>query len=850
MKIKNLILVFILLAISTGETVLAQKGSITGVITDRTTGDKIPFANITVSSENNEVPKTGVLSDDNGNFSIKNLLFGFYDLIISFIGYETDTIKNININRQDQQVNTGTIQLNPFTVVLDEAVVEAAPNPVISKIDRKRYTTGDFETARGGNAADILNKLPSVSVDPNGVVSVRGTSDFMLYLNGKPTQLEPSVLLGQIAGNSIESIEVIYVPTAKYDAQGKGGIINIITKKTGLEGLSISANVLLGGAPWGNYTTHLSDFKKNDNRIGSGLNLIYTKNKLSTYGSLSFSKKNVNGTRPGEARLLQKDGSYYHMVSDGERPEWSENYTINLGTDYYISNNSTISANYFYGYRNDGRSAFYTYDNFYGDADKIPITGVPVNEYNAYNPNKRNRYGIFHTANIDFTQKFEDKSQLTISALYEHSDLESEMENRLYDFTPSSEVIGDIREHFNQTDDTPLDGYRLSIDYYKELSNGHSLRLGIQPQFLGISGTFSFDTLDIFNNIWNDYSAFENAVTLTRGIYAGYSDYSGSIGKLEFVTGLRLEYNDQVMKIDNPDYFTIFDRSTKPRYDINQLDWFPSLHIDYKISDKDKITFAAGRRINRPPVYNMTPFLYREHYEVFVVGDPALKPEYLTNFELSLEKKIGKQSLYLNGFYRGVNNAVFRVNTVYEEENVLIRSYTNSAKTKAAGLELNANLTAGTFVRFSPSSSLYDNRVEGDIFGYKENNRSLNWSLKGNANFLITKSLRLTADFDSKSATVTAQGRNEMFYIVNAALNYTPQKLKRWDFSLRGLDILGSNNTGLNTHAYNSSGVQIFYQEIEYLRYGPIVELSISYALNMAGKSLKKANSAFGKDQF
>ncbi len=847
---RNLALILILLALSTGKTVLAQRGGITGIITDRIASDRIPFANIVVSSKNNEIPKTGVVSDENGNFIIKDLSFGSYDLIISFIGYQTDTIKNININEKVQQVNIGTVQLNPFTVVLDEAVIEAAPNQVVSKIDRKKYTVGDFETAKGGNAADILNKLPSVTVDPNGVVSVRGTSDFMIYLNGKPTQFEPSVLLGQIAGNSIESIEVISVPTARYEAQGKGGIINIITKRAGLEGLSLSANILSGGAPWGNYTTPLSDFHKNDNRIGGGLNLMYSKNKLSTYGSFTYNDKNVNGTRPGEARLLQKDGSYYHMVSEGERPEWSENYTINLGTDYYLNKNSSISASYFFGYRNDGRSAFYTYDNFYGDADKVPVIGVPVNENRSYNPNKRNRYGIFHTGNIDFLQKILNSSQLTVSLLYEHSDLKNEMENRLYDFVPSSGGIGNLREHFKQTDDTPLDGYRLSIDYGKELPNGHSLSFGIQPQFLKISGAFSFDTLDVLNNIWNDYSAFENAIALTRGIYSGYFDYSADIGKLDFVAGLRLEYTNQIMKIDNPDYFTIFDRPTKTRYDINRLDWFPSFHLNFKVSDKDKVTFATSRRINRPPVNNMTPFLYREHYEVYVVGDPSLKPEYLTNFELSLEKKIGKQSFYLNGFYRGVNNAVFRVNTVYEEENVLIRSYTNSAKTKAAGLEFNANLIAGSFIKFSLSSSLYDNRVEGDIFGYKENNRSLNWNLKGNANAMITKSLKLTLDFDAKSATVTAQGRNEMFYMANAALNYTPKKLKGWDFSLRTLDILGSNNTGLNTHAYNNSGVQIFYQEIEYVRYGPIVEFNISYSLNMTGKSVKKASSAFGKDQF
>jgi outer membrane receptor protein involved in Fe transport len=246
----------------------------------------------------------------------------------------------------------------------------------------------------------------------------------------------------------------------------------------------------------------------------------------------------------------------------------------------------------------------------------------------------------------------------------------------------------------------------------------------------------------------------------------------------------------------------------------------------------------------------MTPFLYREHFEVYVVGDPALEPEYLTSFELAFNNKARKHNINLTGFYRGTDNAVFRVNTVYEPENVLIRSYTNSANTRATGVELAMNFEAGTFARFLVSSSVYNFKVEGDIFGYKENNRSTNWNLKGNANFIMTKSLKFTVDFDMKSATVTAQGRDKMFYMANASLNYTPARLKGWDFSLKGLDILRSNITGLNTRAFDKNGIQIFYQEIEYDRYGPIVELNISFAFNMKGKSGKKAESSFGKEQF
>jgi hypothetical protein len=136
------------------------------------------------------------------------------------------------------------------------------------------------------------------------------------------------------------------------------------------------------------------------------------------------------------------------------------------------------------------------------------------------------------------------------------------------------------------------------------------------------------------------------------------------------------------------------------------------------------------------------------------------------------------------------------------------------------------------------------------VFGYRENNQSTNWSLKGNMNLMLNKELKLTTDFDLKSATVTTQGRNEMLFLSNLAVNYTPAKLKGWDFGLKVLDAMSTNIEALNTRAYNSAGKQIFYQEVEYDRYGPIIELSASWTLNVAGKASRKVESVLGREQF
>ncbi len=831
-------------------SILAQTGSIEGRVQDAESNDGIPFATVALYKPGSEVPVSGVSTDYDGNFNLSGVAYGSYNLTVSFIGYTPIELPNVEVSRGLSKVNLGTISLTPSATQLEGVEVSAMARTVVNRLDRRTYRAQDFETARGGNASDVLNRLPSVSVSPDGEVSVRGTTDFMVYLNGRPTQLEPSVLLAQISAGSIESIDVITVPSAQFDAQGKGGIINITTKTKGIEGFSLSANGLLGGAPWGHPTDRYTGYNLNDNRYGGGLNLTYAKNGLVLYGGFNYNWREANSSRSGDARILdQSNGSYKHMVASGMKPEWYENVSTSLGFDAVLSSRSSLSASYYYGKRLEGRQAFYMYNIFMADKEKNPIDGIPTNEQWIFNPNEGIRTGAFHTISTDYTYRFDENTKIAISGLYEFSVLTHDVDNPNIEYNPTTDALGVHQLHYKQSDNTPLDGARLSIDFSKKFDNGNTLSLGVQPQLFAIDGALKYDTLNVSSNLWGAYSDLENKVDLTRAIYAGYIDYSGNAGSLSYKAGLRLEYTDQVLNIDNPDYFTLFDRETNARNEQQKLDWFPSLHASYSLTETDNILFAASRRISRSPIKNMAPFLYRRHLEVYVVGDPELKPEFINNIELSYGKAMGKQRLTLTGFYRGVDNAVFRVNTVYEDELVLIRSFTNSGNTQAYGAELNANLELGKRTKMFVGGSLYNYHVQADIFGYKEDNSSLSWSLKGNANVMIAKGFRFSADFDVTSAQITAQGRNELGYIANAALSYNPSKLNGWTFNLRALNILNSNTNELSTRAYDSSGTQIFYQDTEFYWYGPIVEMGISYNLNWKGQA-KKADSEFGRSEF
>lgn len=836
----------------------AQTGVVNGFITDAGSGDPIPFASVSVVSENS-FAVTGSVSKGDGTFAVEDIKFGSYRVVVHFMGYKADTISNVSVNKQTTRVNLGNIKLQPVSINLEEVHVLANGKTSVNRIDRQTYKASDFETAKGGNATDLLGKIPSVSVDPDGSVSVRGTTDFLVYLNGKPTQMDPSVLLGQIPGSQIENVEIISIPTARYDAQGKGGIININTRRTGMEGLSVSVNALSGGGPWNNREDVYSGFKLNDNRYGGGVNMVYLKDKLTLSGGMNYNKRNVNGRRVGDARILVKDNTYRHMVADGERPEWYEYLAANLAIDYQLTKKSSLSGSYYYGNRTEGRSAYYIYDIFLADKNKVPVPGEGYNESWIFNPNTDTRIGRFQSGNIDFSHKGNKSEEIRISLLYEHSGLRRELQNQNFHYDEMLQEAGELGLEYRQFDDTPLYGYRLSADYSRQMDNGSRLSLGVQPQILSVAGGFKYDTLDVYRAVFLPYTELENGIDLRRDIFAAFADYSGKYRKLKYIAGLRIEYSDQTVRLQSAGYFSLFEGVKKSVYADQRFELFPNLHLESEVTGKDKITFAASRGISRPPAKNMAPFLYRRHLEVYEVGDPQLLPEFLVNAELSYDRKIGKSNLTLTGFYRGVDNAIFRVNTVTNEnpavfaitrEDVLIRSYTNAGNTKSLGAELNANIDGGKSARFFLGGSLYHYAVNGDIFGYHVDNRSLNWSLKSNANLTITKELKLSADFSIKSSSVTAQGQNDLFYALNTSLNYAPLKFKGLDFSLRVLDILNTNNEGLDTRAFNKFGQEIFYQETTYFRQGGIVEFGLTYSFNKKGKNTGKADNTFGKEQF
>ena len=849
-------------------TTFIYAGSIKGHVISSRGGKDIAYASIAIMKSGEQDAFAGAISDDNGNFIVKNIPNGSYSAIVSFIGYEAKEVKDINVTASNNRVELGNIILSPNSVQLEDVEVSATQQTSVQKIDRQTFLANDFATAKGGTAVDILGKLPSVTVDGEGEVAVRGTGNFVVYINGKPTSSNASLILNQIPSDNIQSIDIITVPTSKYEAQGKGGIINISTKRSNIEGFSLVANGMLGGTPWTNKKDVYNHQKLDNNRYNSGLNFVYNKNKLSLTGGISMQSRHNKGKGIIDPYIYQMPGavtnsyggSYYVFDGMGSRPKWYSNFAVDAGLNYELSEKSDLAFSYQYANRKSGRTANYKYDAYFTDNPYgTPIASTLIE---IYNPNDIHRDGWFSNMALDYNLKLNETSKITASVIYEGSELIQTIENYEFAYNTERYYLDDTPEfHSFQSDKTPLDAYRVALDFAKTFSNDNQLETGIQAQLVDLNGIFRYDTI-VGNAYYGDVDNYDNNIDLNRDIYAAYIDFSGSKDKLSYILGLRMEYLNQTMNVTSTSYFPYVykyfsevgngrDFSQKD-FSQNKLDLFPSLHLSYKVNKTNNLSFGASRRINRPPAKDMAPFLYRRHQEIYEMGDPLLEPEYILNTEVNYTKNFGKHNVTLTGFYRGVDNAIYRVNRVaYDMGNpggVLLRSYTNAGNQRATGAELGFNLDLFEQVKCFIGGALYDFRVIADdeLLGKSRNSQSTNWNLKSNVVWDISKPLKFTVDYAIKSGSVTPQGEKLKFQALNAVLNYSPEQFKGWNFSAKMLDILGTNQAGGYTAAYEGNQI-LLRRDYVYDYEGQIIELTVSYSFN---HKKQKAKTLIGEDYF
>ncbi|SFT02787.1 Outer membrane receptor proteins, mostly Fe transport [Zhouia amylolytica] len=803
-------------------------GQVRGKIIDDA-NTPLEYATATIYQEKDSTLVTGVVTDIDGNFEIPDLKKGTFFIKASFIGFEPRYINNIIINKQHKTQNLGTIQLR-LGNELSEVVVAANKKKVISKIDRQVFEADQFNTAQGGSGADVIRNLPSVNIDGQGEINVRGSSGFVVLLNGKPLQSNPASFISQLPANAIEKVEVITAPSAKYDPEGKAGMLNIITKKGALNGAFAQVNIK-GGLPsietYGNEEIH--------RRYGGDFTYNIRNDRWNVSFGASYQRNDLGGRREGDVFTIIND-TLTRFPSTGERSFDEINYNGRLTVDYKLNDQNDFSFGFYAGKRTKDRLADIVY---YDNHAITPADGGDrIYTFQYFNHNLRTRKGDFILGSFDYAHTFQNEAELTASFLYEYTLLGGPTVNQNLGYPDTSVVYQD---EYN-TNDNPLFGSRFQVDYVSKPLSFGTFSLGYQFRGLSHIGDFVYERLNNDTGTFELVPEFSSDADLKRNIHSGYLQLDGTKNKWEYSAGIRLESMDR--SYDLKDKIGIVD--TTYHYDFIKL--FPSASVQYALNETTDLKAAYSKRIERTTTFKMNPFPEREHSETLEQGDPTLKPEFIDLFEIGVNKDLKNgNTLFATAYYRNVKNVVNRVNTVYNDT-ILNRIYSNVGNAKTIGLELGSQFNVTEKWSNYIGGNLNHYNLKGSFNNAPVNTNNTVYSININSTYEFWKTASVQFNFNYLSERVTAQGEDSRFYSPNLTfqksfLNNRLTATLQWLNMDMGL--LNTNEQRITTYSPNQ-----FYTTTNYIYEVDMVLLNLSYTLKSGKNKSKFIDSEFGKQEF
>ncbi len=804
----------------------AQNCSISGQVSDIQTHDAIDYASVAVYKSGDSSLVTGVITNESGKFRIDNLTPGNYYLRTQFLGYVTRQSENITLNK-GQNFEIGIISLDPGSQLMKEVEVTGKTVNDLNNLDKQSYRADQFESAKGGSAIDVLKNMPSVAVNGQGEITVRGSSGFLVMINGKPVLTDAETALSQVPANMINNVELITSPSAKYDPDGKAGIINIITKKGSVNGTGISVNTEYG-------LPSTTDF--NNRRIairyGGDALLDFIKNKWDVTVGGNFTRNDLAGYREGNVYTENVVKNYMtRYPSMGERSFYRYNYAARASVSYTANPGNTFDAGFYYGKRYQNREA----DLFYSNSTWTLDTDEKIADNPYYNANNQVKQGTFTIGNFDYMHTFGDHSSLKASFLYEYDNLSGTTHNHNL-----TEPGGSVIQYVQNPYEKPIRGYRINLDHSLPIGKG-KLESGYEFRRESQTGNYGYIITPEIPDQPN-LDRFSGTVVSNNLIHSLYSQYSGSLKNLEYNFGLRYEYAHRTVNLSFDPNIHLLDLSNL----------FPSANILYTLAPDLKLKAGYSRRIQRSTNNQLNPIPEREHSETLELGDPDLLPEFAGNTELGFIKTFKNAgSLFLTAYYQAGKNPVQRVNSIYADT-ILNRVYTNVKMGYKTGFETGADLHFFKWWDFYAGVNVFKQIYKGDLKilnGQTININHSGWiySVNANTTFYLAPSLSLQANVNYLSKRITAQGEDSRYLIPNLSVKKTFLD-NRLSAGIQWQNIdLGMHQT--NRQRITTSGDH-FYTTTNYIYETDIIMLNLSFNINKRSSKTHLPSSEFGEKEF
>jgi len=783
-----------------------EKGAqITGKVIDASTKQGMEFANISLRKTGSKEFIKGTVSDQLGAFRLDGVSNGNYVVAVSVVGYATFE-KELTIGTGQKTINLRNILLKEDTQLLNEVQVVGQRSQMKFEIDRKVFNVDQSLATAGGSASDVLGNIPSVQVDPEGEVSLRGNSSVTVWINGKESGLSAdnrAQILEQLPAESIERVEVITNPSAKYNPEGTAGIINIVLKKNRKAGYygSLQAGV---------------DTRGGYNAAG---NVNFSSGKFESFVNLGTRVRKSEGEGYTNRQNLDDNGnpvSYLNQLRNDE--DTRKPVIARMGTTYHATDKDHFS---FSGFGLLGRGDETDWLNYTSN-----IPGSFTNSLRTSAEKRKMNIGNFE---IGYKRDFSEKSNLDLSASY-----------NLVNITPESSFL----QVSNYAGGTSTSSYQFQenvmkprkwefqADYVTEFGEQNKIEAGYKGEFLTSKSKVStYSGTSEGNAAFNE--GLYNNFTYDQNVNALYATYSKRINRFGIQLGLRGEHtrtNTNSLGYNQSE-------TDHPAYKDDYFSFYPSAFLSYQLPSNNELQLNYTRRVSRPWGGQLNPFVNLTDSTNISYGNPLLLPQYSNSLELNYIKNWENHTLSASLYYRNTDNVIQRIS--YRDGDIMKSTFENIAKTQSAGTELILKNNLFRMIDLTSTLNFYYNKLDG--FSYLpagattpvvgEADEDFSWSARIIANVMLPWGVSLQATGDYNSRELVAQGYRKANHAIDLGLrkSFLDRKLS---LTINTRDLLNSRKRETIT---SGSG---FSQESVFARSGRTVGFTLTYNFgNMKGSS-------------
>ncbi|WP_339866713.1 TonB-dependent receptor [uncultured Algoriphagus sp.] len=714
----------------------SQEIKLRGKVMDGKREVGLEFANVALLSPTDSALLTGGMSDLDGNFEFTTTA-GDYILRVGFIGY-LEFYERVTFAPNRNSVNLGTITLEEDAQNLDEVVVEGVTSMFESDIDKRTYNVENSIVAEGQTASQLLSTLPSIQVDDEGGITMRGSGNILIYINGRPSNLsgdDTESILSQFPANSIMSVELITNPSSRYDATGVGGIINIVLKKNEKTGFNGQLNASIGTRE----------------KYQAGVNLNYGTEKANFYASYNWQdrrqRENGEGSRNN---YLEGFSPSLEQVQDGYEVE--KTHLIRAGVDYNVLERGMLGV-YFQGNFDD--------EIEYADVTQLNISQTGsidssfMRQNNEWSNSGNYEGGINYSWDID---SLGQKLYTSLSYSYDNREQEDYSNQEYFDGEGNSDPTKRLIQINNRPRTSNL--YVAQLDYEKPFLNGASIETGLKATVGNWQWSQEFAQGDQFTD-------FEPVVVDTLSdtfdfdehVFAGYFTFKNKVGKFGYQLGLRGEYTHTLGE-------TVRNNESIPN---DYFNLFPSAFFSYTIAPENEFTLNYTRRISRPSIWDLAPiYRVRDQYN-FSIGNPYLQPEFTDSYEVGYMKGWERYLLNATVYHRFSTDVETRI-TILTDDNVAIQSRENADTRASTGFELINQIQISNNLDATLTGNLFYSKINAENIESDFSNENISWTLNLLANWLIPNWFNVQFQGNYRGPIVLPQGQIEPQYSLNVGL--------------------------------------------------------------------------------